>query len=441
MESHALVQNDAVVLGLLALILGFVFYTEGSAHPFWKKFYTYVPGILLCYVLPSLLSAFGIVDPATSQINSVASQYLLPATLVLLTISVDLKAILGLGYKALLLFLTGTVGVVFGGPLAMLLVGTVSPDVVGGVGPDAVWRGMGTLAGSWIGGAANQMALKEVFEPSDRVFAQIVAVDIMVQSVWMAFLLYLAGRSAVIDARTGADTSAIDELRRRVEAFHDEHARNLTTRDVVFIIAVGFGVTGPGGLDRGVARADRSMARPAEPDQLVLLDRLHRHRGGHRALVHAGQKPGGGGSLPRGDGNALHPDCVHRTGDGRVGDGQEPRAVRGGRRVDGVPRHAPVHGREARKGAALLRVRGKPGEHRRRGVRSCGGVGIPPDTRARGGGPGRARLCDRHLRGVALWARDAGDRGVKGGQPPETRPAAPMVGRGHSDLDAGRVRS
>ena len=244
MESHALVQNDAVVLGLLALILGFVFYTEGSKHPFWKKFYRYIPGILLCYILPSLLSAFGIVDPATSRINSVASRYLLPATLVLLTISVDLKAILGLGYKAVLLFFTGTVGVILGGPLALLLVGLVSPDVVGGAGPDAVWRGMGTLAGSWIGGAANQMALKEVFEPSNRVFAQIVAVDIMVQSVWMAFLLYLAGRSAVIDARSGADTSAIDELRRRVEAFHDEHARNLTTRDVVFIIAVGFGVTG-----------------------------------------------------------------------------------------------------------------------------------------------------------------------------------------------------
>ncbi len=244
MESHALVQNDAVVLGLLALILGFVFYTEASPHPFWKKFYKYVPGLLLCYILPSFLSAFGIVDPARSQINFVASRYLLPATLVLLTISVDLRAILGLGYKALLLFLTGTAGVVLGGPVALLVVGAVSPDTVGGVGPDAVWRGMSTLAGSWIGGAANQMALKEVFEPSDRIFSQLVAVDILVQSVWMAVLLFLAGRAPAIDARTGADTRAMDELRRRVEAFHDQHAKHLTTRDVVFIMAVGFGVTG-----------------------------------------------------------------------------------------------------------------------------------------------------------------------------------------------------
>jgi uncharacterized membrane protein len=266
MESQALIQNDAVVLGLLALILGLVFYTEASPHPFWRKFYKYVPGLLLCYVLPSLLSSFGIVDPAQSRINFVASRYLLPATLVLLTISVDLKAILGLGYKALALFLTGTVGVVLGGPVALVIVGALSPETVGGVGPDAVWRGMATLAGSWIGGAANQMALKEIFTPGDRIFSQVVAVDILVQSVWMAVLLFLAGRAAAIDARTGADTSAIDELRRRVEAFHDEHARYLTTRDVVFISAVGFGATGIAhalgeGIASWLARAAPALER------------------------------------------------------------------------------------------------------------------------------------------------------------------------------------
>ena len=45
--AQPLVTNDAVVLGMLALILGFVFYTESSEHLFWKKFYTYVPGLLL----------------------------------------------------------------------------------------------------------------------------------------------------------------------------------------------------------------------------------------------------------------------------------------------------------------------------------------------------------------------------------------------------------
>ncbi len=243
-HGQALVTNDAVVLGLLSLILGFVFYTERSAHPFWQRFYRYVPGLLLCYFLPSLLNTFGIVDPEKSRLYFVSSRYLLPCCLVLLTLSVDLRAIARLGYKAVTMFLTGTVGIVLGGPIALLLVGWISPETVGGQGPDAVWRGMTTIAGSWIGGGANQAAMKEVFDVGDALFSQMVAVDVLCASVWMAVLLYLAGRAPGIDRWMGADTSAIEDLKRRVERFHAEHGRQLTLPDLIFILAVGFGATG-----------------------------------------------------------------------------------------------------------------------------------------------------------------------------------------------------
>lgn len=114
----ALITNDAVVLGLLAVILGFIFKTSNSERPALKTFYKYVPALLLCYFLPSLLNTFGIVDGNKSNVYYVASRYLLPACLILLTISIDLKAILNLGPKALIMFLVGTLGIVIGGPLA-----------------------------------------------------------------------------------------------------------------------------------------------------------------------------------------------------------------------------------------------------------------------------------------------------------------------------------
>ena len=242
--ASALVTNDAAVLGMLALILGFVFYTESSEHPFWKKFYTYVPGLLLCYFLPSLLNTFNIVDAEQSRLYFVSSRYLLPACLVLLTLSVDLPAIMRLGYKAVVMFFTGTVGIMVGGPLALMIVGAVSPETVGGSGPDAVWRGLTTVAGSWIGGGANQTAMKEVFGASDALFSQMVAVDVIWANVWMAVLLLMAGRAEVLDERMGADTSALEDLRRRVEASQEKHARILTLTDLMLILAVGFGVTG-----------------------------------------------------------------------------------------------------------------------------------------------------------------------------------------------------
>ena len=132
-------------------------------------------------------------------------------------LSIDLPAIVRLGYKAVARFLTGTIVILLGGPAALLIMGVVSPETVGGAGPDAVWRGLTTVAGSWIGGGANQTAMKEAFEVGDAVFSQMVAVDVIVANVWTAVPLYLAARHNQIDARTGADTSAIMDLQAGVE--------------------------------------------------------------------------------------------------------------------------------------------------------------------------------------------------------------------------------
>jgi uncharacterized membrane protein len=239
-----LVTNDAVVLGLLSLILGGIFWTSHSRHPIWMRFYSVVPALLMCYFLPSLLNTFGIIDGSQSNLYYVSSRYLLPACLVMLTLSVDLPSVLKLGPKALTLFATGTIGIVAGGPLAILAVSAFSPETVGGAGPDAVWRGMTTVAGSWIGGSANQTAMKEVFEVGDKLFSQMVTVDVLCANVWMAMLLFAAGRAAAIDRHTGADTSAIDHLKWKVEQFHAEHARIPRLADLMFLAAIGFGVTG-----------------------------------------------------------------------------------------------------------------------------------------------------------------------------------------------------
>lgn len=242
--STALITNNAVILGLLAIILGFVFYTSNLKEGFWSKFYKYVPALLMCYFLPSLLNTFGIVDGNNNDVYSVAKYFLLPACLVLLTLSIDLKSIAGLGKKAIIMFLTGTVGVVIGGPIALLATATFMPELLGVAGPEAVWRGMAALAGSWIGGGANMVAMKEIYGAGGEIFTIMVTVDIVVANLWMAGLLYLAARHKQIDAATGADTSSIDRLIDKVQKFEAEHARKPELRDIMILIAFAFGATG-----------------------------------------------------------------------------------------------------------------------------------------------------------------------------------------------------
>lgn len=239
-ETTVLITNDAVVLGILAVILGLVFYTSHSENRYCKAFYRYVPALLLCYFLPSLLNSFGIIDGEGSSLYKMASRYLLPASLVLLTLSVDFKAILGLGPKALIMFLTGTAGIIIGGPLALLMLGSLYPEALGG----DIWRGMTTIAGSWIGGGANQAAMKEVFNVDGSIFSVMITVDVIVANIWMAVLLFMASRASYFDQKTGADTSAIRHLQQKIEQYHAENARIPQVTDLILILAVAFGVTG-----------------------------------------------------------------------------------------------------------------------------------------------------------------------------------------------------
>ena len=238
-----LITNDAIVLGLLVAVLGLVFYTR-SLGGRWTTFYTFVPLLLLCYLLPSLMNSFGLISSEESNLWPVAKNYFLPACLVLMTLSIDLKAIIGLGPKALIMFFTATVGIVLGGPVAILIVSLFSPETVGGEGINAVWRGFATLAGSWIGGGANQTAMLEVYGYNPDRYAAMVAIDVVVANIWMVFLLYGAGNPKPIDKWLKADTSAIDHLKRTMEHYTEQTERTSSLVDYIMITAVAFGGVG-----------------------------------------------------------------------------------------------------------------------------------------------------------------------------------------------------
>lgn len=247
-EATPLFTNDAIVLGILMATLALIFITANSKKPGWQKFYTYVPSLLLCYFIPSIYNSLGLISGDVSNLYFVASRYLLPASLVLLTLSIDLKGIINLGPKAVIMFFAGTAGIMIGGPVAILIISVISPDVLAGAGPDEVWRGLSTIAGSWIGGGANQTAMFEIFEPSAELFSAMVTVDILVANLWLAFLLYGAGISDRIDGWFKADSSAITEVRKKIENYRAEIAKIPTLTDITSIVAIAFVITAIGHL-------------------------------------------------------------------------------------------------------------------------------------------------------------------------------------------------
>jgi uncharacterized membrane protein len=239
------------------IAIAFIFYTESKTSGFWFKFYKVVPGLFMAYMLPAVFTTLGWIAPdweritasgtlvaESSQLYYVASRYLLPAALVLMTLSIDLKAVFNLGWKALIMFFTGTLGIVIGGPIAILLIATVSPETVGGIGPDAVWRGLSTLAGSWIGGGANQTAMLEIYGYNPKLYGGMVFVDIVVANIWMALLLIGIGKRKRINQWLKADTTAIEDLKQKVSAFTESVKKNPSLTDLMIMLGIAFGAVG-----------------------------------------------------------------------------------------------------------------------------------------------------------------------------------------------------
>ena len=138
------------------------------------------------------------------------------------------------------MFFAATFGIIIGGPIALIIALKYFPNAFAATAEE-VWRGLSTVAGSWIGGGANQTAMKEIYNVGDNLFASMIVVDVIVANIWMGFLLYGAGVTEKVDAWLKADSSAIEDLKNRIQDYRGKIERIPTATDVFLLLAVGFG--------------------------------------------------------------------------------------------------------------------------------------------------------------------------------------------------------
>lgn len=235
-----MITDPMAVLAALLVFLALLFAAKKTRPG--ERLFRVVPLLVFAYFVPAALSNTGVLafEPV-SELYDFVKDHLLPASLVLLTLSVDVPAIVRLGRPALILFATGTASIVLGGPIAYLLVGSLMPEQLG----EQTWRGLAALSGSWIGGGANFVAIGESvgLDSESPIWGTMIVVDVAVASVWMAVLLYFAGREREMDARSGADRTALEDVRGRVEGYRASVARPTTLADLLALGAIGLGVT------------------------------------------------------------------------------------------------------------------------------------------------------------------------------------------------------
>ncbi len=200
-----MITNPIGIIAILLIIESAILFL--AEHPRTKKLFSFIPSVFWMFFIPILASTFGLID-SQSPIYSQMANVLLPMSLFVLLLTVDIRAILRLGKPALIMFLAGGIGVGLGAWISFLI---FKPWV-----GSNFWSGFGTLAGSWTGGSANMIAVKEALGTPDAVFLPMVIVDTIVPYLWMGLMVIFSQHQHHYDRFNKSDRGILDDISRRM---------------------------------------------------------------------------------------------------------------------------------------------------------------------------------------------------------------------------------
>jgi len=226
----AVISDPTAVAVALVVLIGVLHWVSE-----WKSlsgFFRYLPPVIWVYFLPMLLSNAGIL-PQSSPSYAWIRQYLLPAALILMLLASNVPALVKLGGKAVVTMLMGTFGIVLGVLTSFTL---LHPWL-----PEEAWSGFGALAGSWIGGSANMVAVSTSIQTPESMLGPLIVVDTVVGYGWMGVVIGLAVFQNRLDARNNVDRSVVDGLNARMKEVDAAHRRPLKINDITLMLAIAFG--------------------------------------------------------------------------------------------------------------------------------------------------------------------------------------------------------
>jgi len=221
------IQDPVLVFAYLAAVVALVF--QVARWPALRPLFDRLPALVWTYFLPMLSTTAGIL-PAESPVYRAIARYLLPASLSLLLLSSELKAIARLGRTALLVMTAGMAGVMLGGIAGFLALRPWLP-------PDA-WKAVGALVATWIGGSANLVAVANALDLSPELQGVLIIVDTVVAYTWMGFLISFAARQEAFDRWNKADRAAVEGVGARLASVVGKETRPPTVADMTLMVGL-----------------------------------------------------------------------------------------------------------------------------------------------------------------------------------------------------------
>lgn len=188
-----------------------------------------LPALVWTYFLPMLATSAGVL-PAQSPIYRAIARYVLPASLVLLLLSSELRAIARLGRTALAVMAAGMFGIALGGVAGFF---ALRPWL-----PAEAWKAVGALVATWTGGSANLVAVANALALSPELQGVLIIVDTVVAYTWMGLLISFAPRQEAFDRWNGADRAAVEGVGERLREQGAQEKRAPTVAEMTLMVGL-----------------------------------------------------------------------------------------------------------------------------------------------------------------------------------------------------------
>lgn len=228
-------------IALLFFVSGIVIYLEKKFKN--GVFFKYIPALVIIYFGAMILSTLGVWDmnvESVSKARGVLKDAILPSMIFLMLLRADLRDIAKLGPRMIISFFTATFTIMIGFTVAFMI-------FKGSLASNAPLT-FGALAGSWVGGTQNMVAVQQAVGLEGSGMGYTLLIDSIDYSIWIMFLLFLVPFANKFNKWTKADTSKIDNINEHLTAKFSTISKEISFQDIFFLLSIALGVTAVTGI-------------------------------------------------------------------------------------------------------------------------------------------------------------------------------------------------
>ena len=228
-----MITNGFTYVAALLFMAGVLVTLEKKAGGALKKFFKYVPSVVLCYLIAMLLCTLKVWDMGqTKPAYDALKNNLTYAMVFAMLLRCDIRKVLRLGPRMLLGFFSATLSIMIGFIVAFVIMKRF-------IGSNA-WMGLGALCGSWIGGSGNMVAVQAALNIAEGDMGYALVIDSIDYSLWVMFLLWVIQLAPRFNRWTHADTSRLDEISVRLEDEARMNTQPPTLQSLLLLIGCAF---------------------------------------------------------------------------------------------------------------------------------------------------------------------------------------------------------